>query len=79
MKYRLIITLLMLLFVGSAVNAQTFRDRNNMQLGKVFAELPSHSEYSLTETGRSVMPLLDALDEWGDSIRPLMKKVFGEE
>ena len=35
MKYRLIITLLMLLFVGSAVNAQTFRDRNNMQLGKV--------------------------------------------
>ena len=46
---------------------------------EIFAELPSHSEYSLTETGRSVMPLLDVLDEWGDSIRPQMKKVFGEE
>ena len=35
MKYRLVITLLMFMFVGSAGNAQTFRDSNNMQLGKV--------------------------------------------
>ena len=35
MKYRLIITLWMFLFVGSAGYAQTFRDSNNMQLGKV--------------------------------------------
>ena len=35
MKYRLVIILLMFMFVGSAGNAQTFRDSNNMQLGKV--------------------------------------------
>ena len=35
MKYRLVIILLMFMFVGSAGNAQTFRDNNNMQLGKV--------------------------------------------
>ena len=35
MKYRLIIALLMFVFVGSVGNAQTFRDGNNMQLGKV--------------------------------------------
>ena len=35
MKYRLVITLLMFMFVGSVGNAQTFRDNNNMQLGKV--------------------------------------------
>ena len=33
MKYKVIITLLMVLFVGSAGNAQTFRDNNNMLLG----------------------------------------------
>ena len=32
MKYKVIITLLMFLFVGSAGNAQSFRDSNNMQL-----------------------------------------------
>ena len=35
MKYILVIILLMFMFVGSAGNAQTFRDNNNMQLGKV--------------------------------------------
>ena len=35
MKYRFVIILLMFMFVGSAGNAQTFRDSNNMQLGKV--------------------------------------------
>ena len=35
MKYKVIITLLMVLFVGSVGNAQSFRDNNNMLLGKV--------------------------------------------
>ena len=35
MKYKVIITLLMVLFVGSVGNAQAFRDNNNMLLGKV--------------------------------------------
>ena len=35
MKYRLIITLLMFLFVASPGYSQSFRDNNNMLLGKV--------------------------------------------
>ena len=35
MKYKVIITLLMVLFVGNVGNAQAFRDNNNMLLGKV--------------------------------------------
>jgi DNA-binding HxlR family transcriptional regulator len=41
--------------------------------------LPPHSEYSLTELGRSALPLLDELDAWGENLRPQMKKLFGEE
>ena len=33
MKYKVIITLLMVLFVGNVGNAQAFRDNNNMLLG----------------------------------------------
>ena len=38
MKYRLVITLLMFMFVGSAGNAQTFRDNNNMRLGTISSD-----------------------------------------
>ena len=38
MKYRLVIILLMFMFVGSAGNAQTFRDSNNMRLGTVSSD-----------------------------------------
>ena len=31
---------------------------------KAYPEVPSRVEYSLTETGRSLMPVLDALVEW---------------
>lgn len=46
---------------------------------KIFAELPPHSEYSLTDLGRSVLPLLDELNKWGNSIKPQMKKLYGEK
>ena len=32
---------------------------------EVFPEVPPRVEYSLTETGRSLMPALSALIEWG--------------
>ncbi len=32
---------------------------------EVFAEVPPHVEYTLTETGNSLKPILDAMKEWG--------------
>ena len=33
---------------------------------KVYAEVPPRVEYSLTEKGKSVMPILEALCDWGE-------------
>ncbi len=32
---------------------------------KIFAEVPPKVEYSLTKTGRSVLPLINKLRDWG--------------
>lgn len=39
----------------------------------VFAEVPPRVEYSLTELGKSLLPVLDALRVWGEDY----KKNFG--
>lgn len=43
---------------------------------KIFSELPPHSEYSITETGKSLLPIIEQLEEWGDHFRPTMKKLL---
>lgn len=42
---------------------------------KVYAEVPPKVEYSLTELGLSLKPVLDALREWGEEYK---KKVRDE-
>lgn len=43
---------------------------------KIFAELPPRSEYSITETGRSLIPVIKKIEEWGQSFRPEMEKIL---
>lgn len=44
---------------------------------KIFSELPPHSEYSITEAGKSLIPIIEQLEKWGDNFRPIMKKILG--
>ncbi|WP_195209361.1 MULTISPECIES: helix-turn-helix domain-containing protein [Bacteroides] len=43
---------------------------------KIFTELPPHSEYSITETGRTLIPIIELLEAWGDDFRPRMKEIL---
>lgn len=40
-------------------------EASGLVLRRVYAEVPPRVEYSLTETGYSLRPVLEALHEWG--------------
>lgn len=46
---------------------------------KIYAQLPPKVEYSLTELGSSIMPIIDAMDEWGDAHRKVLEAVIGQD
>jgi DNA-binding HxlR family transcriptional regulator len=46
---------------------------------KIYHELPPHSEYSITETGMTLIPIIDLIESWGDNFRPTMKKILKME
>lgn len=41
---------------------------------KVYSEVPPKVEYSLTLLGKSVIPVIDMLREWGDEYRSVFTK-----
>ena len=45
-------------------------------VGSVYAEVPPRVEYTLTETGMSLRPVLDAMQTWGESYKE--KRAGGE-
>ncbi len=51
-------------------------EKHGMVNKTIFPELPPHSEYSITEQGRSLIPLIEQMEQWGDNFRPQMKKIL---
>ena len=43
---------------------------------EIFPELPPRVEYSLTELGQSVLPIVTKLGEWGDEHQERLRKVI---
>jgi len=41
-------------------------EKNNLVNRKVYAQVPPKVEYSLTKKGQSVLPILEALCDWGE-------------
>ena len=53
-------------------NLRSMED-NGLLTRKVYAEVPPRVEYTLTETGYSLKPILDALSEWGTEYKRKIK------
>ena len=49
--------------------SQTLKEleRDNLVNRKEYPQIPPKVEYSLTEIGKSLIPILDSLCEWGDN------------
>jgi len=46
---------------------------------KVYPQLPPKVEYSLTEIGWSLMPIIDAMNQWGDTNRQFLETVITQD
>ena len=52
-------------------------DEDGLVAKTIYAELPPRSEYSLTELGASLLPLIDAMIAWGQSHADLFERKYG--
>ena len=43
---------------------------------KIYPELPPRSEYKITELGKSLLPIIDSMLEWGKNHMDLFEKKF---
>lgn len=41
----------------------------------IYPELPPHSEYHLTELGKSLLPIIDIMDDWGEEHRHIYESL----
>ena len=44
----------------------------------IYPELPPRSEYCITDLGKSLLPIIDAMMEWGEAHYDIFEKKYGE-
>lgn len=49
-------------------------EKDNLVRRQVFAEVPPRVEYSLTEIGQSLRPILDAMHKWGEEYKATIRQ-----
>ena len=45
---------------------------------RIYAELPPKVEYTLTEFGHTVLPVITALGKWGDDHQEYLRRVIAQ-
>ncbi|MET3193668.1 helix-turn-helix domain-containing protein [Bacillus sp. OAE603] len=46
---------------------------------KVYAQIPPKVEYSITEYGKGITPMLESLNKWGNLHLAHLRELYGEE
>ena len=54
-------------------------EENGLVNRKVYAEVPPRVEYSFTELGLSLKPILDAMLNWGEENKKPLSKIFTDK
>lgn len=52
-------------------------EENGLVKRKVYAEVPPKVEYTLTDTGYSLQPILDAMNSWGKEYKEKANRTIG--
>jgi DNA-binding HxlR family transcriptional regulator len=53
-------------------------ENHGIIIKKIYHQLPPKVEYSLTQLGCSLMPIIDAMNHWGDDNRTFLKNVIAQ-
>ena len=64
--------------ISEKMLTQRLRDLEEMGLliRENFNEIPPRVQYKLSESGEAFIPVILALSEWGDKVRPFTKTLF---
>ncbi|WP_298741280.1 helix-turn-helix domain-containing protein [uncultured Chitinophaga sp.] len=54
-------------------------EEHGMVEKKIYPQLPPKVEYSLTAIGWSLMPVIDAMNQWGDANREFLETVISQD
>jgi DNA-binding HxlR family transcriptional regulator len=70
-------------FITTKMLSQQLKEleHDELVLRKIYAEMPPRVEYSLTEKGQSLLPVLEELYDWGEKhiAKPFTPKSPGNE
>lgn len=54
-------------------------EQHGIIVKKIYHQLPPKAEYSLSSLGESLMPVIDAMNHWGDQNREVLSSVIKQE